>query len=243
MTRLFILGRLKEGQKVSVAKQDRHYLLNVLRLGLGGDVKVVDDDGNEFSAAICNIIQDGVELEIIEKLATREQSPLSIHLYVGLLKGKKMERVVTDAVELGVASITPFISSRTVPTKIGNERLLRLRKISKEQSRLSMRTVIPEVFPLVSYSAAVAGAKGEKLVFFEGKKGGFTKEKIAGKPFTHVVSLFTGPEGGFSDEEIRLAINSGFCVAGLGGRLRRAETAPCVAVAIVQYQWGDLKTR
>ena len=206
-------------------------------------MKVVDDDGSEFSATICNIHANGVVLKIIKKLAPREQSPLSIHLYVGLLKGKKMERVVTDAVELGVSSITPFISSRTVPTKIGDERLLRLRKISKEQSRLSMRTVIPEVFPHVSYSAAVAGAKGEKMIFFERENGGFPEEKIVGKPLSHVVSLFTGPEGGFSDEEIELAANSGFCVVGLGGRILRAETAPGVAVAIIQYKWGDLKGR
>lgn len=243
MTRLFILGSLKEGQKVRVAKQERHYLLNVLRLGPGGNVKVVDDDGNEFSAAICNILANGVELEILKKLAISEQSPLSIHLYVGLLKGKKMERVVTDAVELGVVSITPFVSSRTVPTKIGDERLLRLRKISKEQSRLSMRTVIPEVFPHVSYSAAVSHAEGKKMIFFEGERGGFPKEKIAGKPFDYVVSLFTGPEGGFSDEEIELATKTGFCVVGLGGRILRAETAPGVAIAIIQYKWGDLKGR
>lgn len=241
MTRLIISGSFKEGQRVSTTKEEGHYLVNVLRLGRGGGVTVVDGDGNEFSAVIGKVASKAVELEIVEKLPQRIESSPAIHLYAGLLKGKKMERVVTDAVELGVVSITPFISSRTVPKNLSEEKLSRLMKISKEQSRLSMRKIVPEVFPPASYSEAVESAVGERLIFFEGEKGGFPEDELKGKNTPDVVSLFTGPEGGFSEEEIGVASNSGFHVIGLGARILRAESAPGVAIAIVQYKWGDLK--
>ncbi|MBN1573740.1 MAG: 16S rRNA (uracil(1498)-N(3))-methyltransferase [Deltaproteobacteria bacterium] len=245
MTRLIIKESVKEGQRISVKREERHYLVDVLRLGKGGGVRVVDGEGNEFSAVIEGIYADAVELGIVEKLPDHGESPLSVRLYVGLLKGRKMERVVTDGVELGVVSITPFISSRTVPKGLSDSKLLRLKKISREQSRLSMRRVVPEVFQPVSFYSAIDKAEGERLIFYEGegevKWRGFPSGESRGKNPPEVVSLFTGPEGGFSREEIESALSSGFRVVGLGTRILRAETAPGIASAIVQYEWGDLK--
>jgi 16S rRNA (uracil1498-N3)-methyltransferase len=243
MTRLIVSGRLKEGERINTTKEEGHYLVNVLRLGRGGRVTVVDGDGNEFSAAIGKVASRAVELDIVKKLPPREESTPKIHLFAGLLKGKKMERVVTDAVELGVVSITPFISSRTVPKSLSGEKLSRLRKISREQSRLSIRKAVPEVSPPISYSEALDRASGERLIFYEGGGSNFPETETKDKDVPDVVSLFTGPEGGFSEEEIGLAVSSGFHVIGLGARILRAESAPGVAVAIVQYEWGDLKGR
>jgi 16S rRNA (uracil1498-N3)-methyltransferase len=240
MTRLIIDEGLKEGRRVRVKREERHYLVDVLRLGRGEGIRVVDSGGSEFSAVIESIYADAVELEIVEKLPDRGESTLKIHLYVGLLKGKKMERVVTDAVELGAVSVTPFISSRTVPGGISGSKLERLRKISREQSRLSMRRVVPEVSLPLSFASAVKGAEGERLIFYEGGEGG-EGGFPGGENRPDVVSLFTGPEGGFSGGEIESALSSGFRVVGLGTRILRAETAPGIVAAIVQYEWGDLK--
>ncbi len=243
MTRLIINEGLKEGQRVRVTKEERHYLVDVLRLGKGGVVAVVDRNGSEFSALIAGIAKNAVELDIVERLPDRGESPLSVHLYVGLLKGRKMERVVTDAVELGVVSITPFMSSRTVPRGMSESKLVRLNKISREQSRLSVRRVVPEVSRPVSFSSAVDRAEGERLLFYEEEGGGFPRGKPGGGDSPKTASLFTGPEGGFSEEEIEHVLSSGFRVVGLGTRILRAETAPGIVAAIVQYEWGDLKGR
>jgi 16S rRNA (uracil1498-N3)-methyltransferase len=78
------------------------------------------------------------------------------------------------------------------------------------------------------------------VIFWEDEARGVGEVLRAQKDRPAAVSIFTGPEGGFSEAEVALARGAGLIAAGLGRRILRAQTAPLVAAAIVQYEWGDL---
>jgi 16S rRNA (uracil1498-N3)-methyltransferase len=243
MTRLFAEGKLRAGDVYIPEREQQHYLRDVLRLHGGDRVIVVDGEGSEFDALIQRRGRSKIHIEIERALSKEGAAVLRIHLLVGLVKGKKIERVIRDATELGVESITPFISERTVARDVSVAKVERLHKIAREEARLSGRTRMPRIFPPVPLSLAVEGVEGEKLIFWEGGGRGVREYLRNRESVPDAVSICTGPEGGFSDREIKRAEENGFTVLDLGTRILRAEVAPAVATVLVQYEWGDLSIR
>jgi 16S rRNA (uracil1498-N3)-methyltransferase len=79
-----------------------------------------------------------------------------------------------------------------------------------------------------------------RLILWE-KPGGLSlRKRLYGKPSPESVVLAIGPEGGFDAREVELAERHGFEVVSLGDRILRTESAVLAALAIVQYEWGDL---
>jgi 16S rRNA (uracil1498-N3)-methyltransferase len=240
MNRIFVEGRLSIGQRTPVEPPQIHYLKHVLRLTTGDRIVVVDEAGDEFRALIASCRRDDIALDIIEKLSPRPRPTLAIRLFAGLMKGKKMERLVRDAAALGIESLTPFVSSRTIPKDIGDMKLERMKKIALEESRLSLRNRPLLVCPPVTFAEAVSSSADLSLLLWEEETGDIRDALRARSTAPTTVWLYTGPEGGFSAEEAALAIAAGLVPVGLGRRIIRAETAPLVAAAIIQYEWGDL---
>jgi 16S rRNA (uracil1498-N3)-methyltransferase len=240
MSRIFVEGRLSVGQQAPVEPSQIHYLKDVLRLTAGDRIVVVDEAGDEFRALIGCGRRGDMVLDVIEKLSPRVRPTLAIRLLAGLMKGKKMERLVRDAAALGVESLTPFVSSRTIPKDIGDMKLERLNKIALEESRLSLRNRPLLVCPPVAFAEAVRSGADLSLLFWEEETRDIRDVLKALNTSPTTVSLYTGPEGGLSTEEAALAVDAGLVLAGLGRRIIRAETAPLVAASIIQYEWGDL---
>jgi 16S rRNA (uracil1498-N3)-methyltransferase len=240
MSRIFVEGRLTVKTKVPAESSQIHYLKHVLRLSAGDRIIVVDGSGDEFWALIGGGRHDDLTFEVVEKLSPRPQPTLTIRLYAGLMKGKKMERLVRDAAALGIESLTPFVSSRTIPKDIGDMKLERINKIAIEESRLSGRNRPLLISPPVTFAEAVRLRADLSLFLWEEETGDIRDVLKARSTAPTTVSLYTGPEGGFSAEEAALAVGAGLVRVGLGRRIIRAETAPLVAAVIVQYEWGDL---
>ncbi len=240
MSRLFVKGRLSEGERASLESAQAHYLRHVLRLGAGDRVLLVDEEGSEFEARLAGGQGSALVADVLQKLAPRPQPTLFVHLYAGLMKGKKMERLVRDATDLGVHSLTPFVSSRTIPKDIGDMKLERMNKITLEESRLSGRNRPLLIRPPVPFSEAVRSDADLSLILWE-QEATDIRDVVRARPAAPgSVSIYTGPEGGFSADEAAMAGRAGLVSVGLGRRIIRAETAPLVAAVIVQYEWGDL---
>ena len=175
-------------------------------------------------------------------------TPVAITLAQGLLKGRKMDLVVRQAVELGVARIVPLITARSVPALEGQRadtRTERWQKIARSAAQQSRREIIPRVeapVPLDDFCAGHGSGGGIVLVFWEGKKKkGLLFERNGGSSRgVSRITVVVGPEGGLSVEEIESLKRCDAIIAGLGPRVLRAETAAVVGLALVQALLGDL---
>jgi 16S rRNA (uracil1498-N3)-methyltransferase len=143
-----------------------------------------------------------------------------IHLYAAVLKRENFEWIVEKATEVGAHSIHPILTERTVKMKLNEERLL---KIAKEAAEQSGRGIIPRIETVISASEAFSGASGQKLFLEPG--GEAFPPGTAGE-----LSLFVGPEGGWSESESAIARESGCIPVRLGQTILRAETAAVIAV-------------
>ena len=240
MNRLFTKARVSIGGVLPLEPKQTHYLRNVLRLSADDEVIVADETGREFRARVARDSGKAMTLVVDEELERRPAPKLSIHLFAGLMKGKKMERLVRDATDLGVSSLTPFVSSRTVPRDIGEMKLERMNTIAVEEARLSGRNRPLVVHPSLPFSEAVRSGAELSLILWEEETTDIRRILRGWPTAPATVSIYTGPEGGFSAEESAEASRAGAVPVGLGRRIIRAETAPLVAAAIVQYEWGDL---
>lgn len=191
---------------------------DILRLQAGERVVLCDGGGSEAEAELLELNKKFILGKILEKRKL-EKPKKEIHLYLAVLKKENFELAVQKAVECGATSITPIITSRTVKTGIKTERL---EKIILEASEQSGRAYLAELGIVTEFDQAIKDAKGEKIIFdISGKKYQPSGEKS--------VSIFIGPEGGFTKEEIEKAKNLEFKLATLGPLTLRAETASTVA--------------
>ncbi|GAB6183745.1 16S rRNA (uracil(1498)-N(3))-methyltransferase [Thermodesulfovibrio hydrogeniphilus] len=218
---------LKPETFIQLSKEDKKYLFNVLRCSPGEIVYLSDGKGKTYRA----IIIDKQTVKIIEEESLSREEPFSIFLCQALLKGDKMEQVIQKATELGVKKILPFVSARCVVKE--TNKLQRWQKIAKEASEQSGRSIVPEIEPICSYNELIQ--KSNNGIIFWEKEQTPLQEALKGIDLRLPVFLIVGPEGGFSEEEIKIAERQGLKVATLGKRILRAETASIVSVAVVNF--------
>jgi 16S rRNA (uracil1498-N3)-methyltransferase len=200
---------------------------NVLRLSLGDKIILSNGKGEEAETIIKNISKDEILCKIESKLALKEPNK-KVNLYLAILKKENFEYAVQKAVETGVATITPIITERTVKTGLN---ISRLEKIIKEASEQSGRSLVPTLFPIVDFKQAlIDGNKSDEKIIFHLENKNYTPDENATN-----ASIFVGPEGGFTDQEIEFAKVEGYTVASLGHLTLRGETAAIIATYRVIY--------
>jgi 16S rRNA (uracil1498-N3)-methyltransferase len=242
MPRIFVPSSEIHGGLIILKDEKARYLATVLRCREGDPLVVKDDNGNAFAARITGAAKKEVTIEILRKQDIHMESPLRITLLQGMLKGEKMDLVIQKATELGVSEIRPVVTARSQVQK--TRKLPRWKKIAEEAARQSGRDVVPLIHepavfaPLLAEFGALAG---RGIIFWE-QDGTALSSVLEGFRSPGMISLFTGPEGGFSQDEIDAASGAGFFPATLGVRTLRAETAAIAALSIVQYALGDLGT-
>ncbi len=209
----------------TIVKDERliHQWRNVFRYNVGTELVLFDGSGKEYSGVIEEVNNREAKVKIVE---SREGivPQRKVTLYQSLIKKDKMEWVVEKATELGVSRIVPIVSDRSEKKGFN---LDRARKIAIEASEQCGRADVPEVGEVVNMEEGIKNSGG-KLVVLDS----------SGPPIHHSsfniqysISLFIGPEGGWSEKEIELFKEKGAEVYSLGKLTLRAETAAVVAVA------------
>lgn len=224
---------------------DAHHISTVFRLTPGDHILLVDGSGMEYEAEIISLSKKRVNIAIIKKYFPATESPLRITIGQGYLKDKKMDMLIRHLTEIGITGWLPVISEFSVPKpdpKKIDSKLGRWELIAKEAVKQCRRTRVPEILAPMTFQEAVeaSGHMDLKIIFYENETTSLaqTASTLHKKPFTIFVLL--GPEGGFSNKEIELAISKGFIVASLGPRILRAETASISACTLIQHQFGDM---
>lgn len=243
MRRLFYKGLLAD--TIKITGSDAHHLMHVMRAKAGQLVTVVDDNGQVAAMEMVAFSDSAVTLQLKEHLAADTESPLKIMLAQCLLKADKMDMVVQKAVELGAVGVIPISSQNCVArydAKKGAARKDRWQKIADEAAKQCGRTALLKVRPIVTLRQFIADmqATDSSLVFFyENENEQSAKEYLRSLKAKQIV-LLVGPEGGFSLDEAKLIEEAGGKSVTLGPRILRAETAALTAIAVTQYENGDL---
>ncbi|MFV8818824.1 16S rRNA (uracil(1498)-N(3))-methyltransferase [Haliea sp. E17] len=219
------------------AGASRH-LASALRMQAGDALVLFDGRGGEYAASIAQVEKRAVSVQIGEYRAVDNESPLAIHLGIGLSRGERMDLVVQKATELGVAAITPLFTERS-EVKLKGERAARKlghwRQIAISACEQCGRNTLPQVHAPLAFGDWLAGSDSQlKLVLHH------RAEPLALDSAPRSASLLIGPEGGLSGAEIQAAEAAGFHSLALGPRVLRTETAPLAAIAVLQARWGDI---
>ena len=141
-----------------------------------------------------------------------------------------------------LARFVPLVSGRAqVKTEGGSQRAERWRRIVTEAAEQCGRGRVPAVDPPLAFAEAVRSAPGLRLLPWEGERSRGLRSYLRRLQLTpEAVSLFIGPEGGFSAEEAALAREAGCVAVSLGPRILRSETAGIVAAALVMHELGEM---
>jgi len=233
-------------RRISLSSDESKHLRDVLRLNTGDEVFVFDGEGQEFECEVETIGNKNTEtiLKLIHKVEpARPESPLSLTLCVGLLKGEKFDLVVQKATELGVTKIIPVITKRAdIKIKTADDavkKITRWRRLALEAAKQSGRAFVPIVEPPQKFSFVIENLAHEEeaRLFFSERDGENLSSSLKN---VLIATAFVGAEGGWEDAEIEEARNADWQIVTLGGRILRAETAAITVVTLLQHALGDL---
>ena len=223
--------------------EDAGHALRVLRLESGDEVELVCAPAR-YRAKIDSTEGGEVRLRVIEKLRDTE-AKTRVTLYQGLPKADKMEFIVQKLVELGAYRIVPVALKRSVvhlDEKKAKARQARWQSIAEAAAKQSKRRIVPEVGAVCTLKEALEQTKQMdlKLIPYELSEGMMrTRKLIESAAPGQEIGVFIGPEGGFEEAEVELAMQSGFMPVTLGKRILRTETAGLTVMAWLMYQLED----
>ena len=239
--RIHVAADFIVGGDVVLPEGPARHVARVLRLGEGAPLRLFDGMGQEASAVLVEASRKRVVARIEAVAAGGGESPLAVHLGQAISKGDRMDYAIQKAVELGVAAITPLYTEHG-DVRLKGEReakkLAHWQAVAASACEQCGRAVVPPVHPPLALAEWLA-ERGEalRLVLHPATdaQGGLERETA---PVG--VALLIGPEGGLAEDEVEAARAAGFAALTLGPRILRTETAPVVALSLLQYRFGDL---
>ena len=221
-----------EGEEFEHAK-------NVLRLGVGAEVILLDNSGKEYTAVIAQVEKKKMLLNIVREEVGEREANADVCLLFGYLKNAdKNEFIVQKAVELGVKKIGVF-SSEFSSAYMNANKLERLNKVSKEAAKQCLRATAPELVYFDGLEKALVWAQTYENKLFACEFA--TESKCDVVSLAGSTAIVIGSEGGFSRAEEEKASVLGYASVTLGKRILRAETAAVALTSVVMFQLGELR--
>ncbi len=230
------------GNRAVLKEDEARHIGKVLRLSVGDALCLIDEEGSTYHAMITTRDAKTVEVEIVEKITAPKEPALEIVLEQAIPKAQKMDLIVQKATELGVSSIIPFLSDRSVPL-LDAERSLRKRmrwqKVAAEATKQCGRTIVPQVDAIIPFRGLLNrwDENSLKIMLWEDEKNNTLKDLLKTHQPSARVVILVGPEGGFSGQEVNMAREAGFHTVSLGKYILRTETAGMSLLSIVHYEW------
>jgi len=249
--RFFVEQTLPESGQVKISDIDLvHQLRHVLRFQVGHQLILLDNSGDEFH---CHIVSTGsreVLLEIdsckhsggskyennIRRQISGSISMTKISLFMALSKRDSFEWILEKGTELGVSEFVPIQSERSEKKDLN---IARSKKIVREASEQSERTILPEIKEVVSLEGFLGGISISKNVsepqqfFVLDPRGTKLNQKTFGDLLSaDSVGVFIGPEGGWSEKEMELFKSHSIRMYSLGKNILRAETAAIACISL-----------
>ncbi len=237
------------GNEAILDENETRHALKVLRLKPGDEVSLFDGQGRSYQACLNSLQGKRLTATLLKVMDPDIAPAVRIHLVQGLPKGDKMDLIVQKAVEIGVDSIYPLQSLRSI-SRLKNDsadkKLQRWELIARQACKQSGRNRLPTIKPFLQLPQLLATIKGHNgVVLYEKERHcGYRQILQTLLPQCRQKDLFLliGPEGGWDDNEIAQMRKEGIYTASLGSRVLRTETAGLVVLALALYEAGELGT-
>ena len=246
----FLVPQLTSQGNVELPSNEAHHASRVLRCSTGDEIVLFDGLGNEASASIQSIDKRNVIAKIKSfAFAPRDHSN-RLHFAIAMPKGDRQRNTIEKLVELGVDSLSPLNTNRSVAV-VNEDNAERLDRYVIEACKQCGRNRLMSIRPSIGVSdirafldsdSSMTGPS-ETAVWilhptFEEQKAFTIHEANSLANANQNLLFLIGPEGGFTDEEVREAVRQGARILSLGDRIQRVETAASTA-AVLGHCWLD----
>lgn len=230
--------------KVRITGADLNHMKNVLRMKAGEAVLISDGTGKDYNCQVEGYTEGKGILQILSENEDSRELPSRIWLFQGLPKSDKMEVIIQKAVELGAAGVIPVATRNAVvklDAKKAEAKVRRWQAIAESAAKQSKRSYIPEVGMVMSLKEAFSYIEEQNfdlcLIPYELEKGMDGIKQVLNRLAPgQQIAVFIGPEGGFDEEEIKLALEKNVIPVSLGKRILRTETAGPAILALLMMK-------
>lgn len=239
MPRLYVPAELSVGETLTLPEGPARHVTRVLRMVEGAPLMLFDGQGREAGVRLADVSRKHTAVRIEALWQGSGESPLAVHLGQAISKGDRMDYAIQKAVELGVAAITPLYTERGDVRLKGDreeKKLAHWQAVAASACEQCGRAVVPPIYPPIALDEwLVERQEPLRLMLHLATGNAFNQQ-----PRPDAVALLIGPEGGLSETDVSAAVASGFTPLTLGPRVLRTETAPVVALTLLQHHFGDL---
>lgn len=220
------------GPEITLAGNEAHHLLHVMRAEPGTKIVLFDGLGGQHDAKVLRCSRKTVDLSVGPRREDPPELPYPLTLAVALPKGDRQRWLVEKAVELGVTRIVPLQTRHSASGKaIVSGKLSRY---VVEACKQCGRNRLLEIAPSQQVCSFLEQADVSHRRLFA-HPGGTALSEVP-QQTDAPTSLVIGPEGGFTDEEVAFASDREWQIVDLGSRLLRVETAALVLTAAIIYR-------
>jgi 16S rRNA (uracil1498-N3)-methyltransferase len=244
--RVFILPQDSPvGKFVDLTGEDHHYLARVRRVKVGDRFLCGDSRGGRWLCTVVRIGPESLRLRLEQAAAAPDLQQYSVRLIQCLPKAAKMDLIVRQATEMGVAQVRPVYSrfSQVKPgspadDKEADKKCERWRRIARQAVQQSGAARVPDIeapraLESLLQELGEAGNGEVRLFFHQDRETADTLHGCLSKSLK-IITLVVGPEGGLSAEEVSLLRSKGFVPITVGQTVLRTETAALYAIAAIQ---------
>lgn len=230
----------KPGSKIKIAGAEAKHASSVRRLQVGEAIAVSDGQGKKARGIVSQVSKDFLELEV-QSLEIIERPKPQLILIQALAKGDRDEMAVQACTELGIQTVIPWQSERSVsiwkPEKMEKHRQ-RWQSIATEAAKQSLRPFIPDVDQVLDSQGLSERIKAFDLtlVLDPTSKTALPTVPVSGH---QSIAIVVGPEGGISQSELELFTAAGSSLVGLGSGILRTSTAGVAVVSYLQATLGN----
>lgn len=228
---LFYLDNI-DSKIITLSREESRHAVKVLRKKSGDTLNIIDGNGGMYVASIVNPDERGCSATIIEKIDNYEKLPYNLHIAISPTKNiDRTEWFLEKATEIGIGEFSMLLTEHSERKKINDERL---DKVIISAMKQSIKAYKPKLNPLISFKDFISQDFGSCECYIAHCSNNFSRThlKDAISKGRDIVVMI-GPEGDFSDKEIKLALERGFKSISLGTSRLRTETAAIFATSIV----------
>lgn len=243
MSRFYVPKEAVRGNQILISGKEAHHSLGVMRLKVSDEAIVFDGTGKEYTGVVTQTHRKSLVLEIIKTRNVSREEKYSTTLIQAIPKKDKMDYIVGKATELGVNSVIPVTTARTIPYWSDSKKVAisaRWQKIARESAKQCGRMDLPEVKPVIDIEEALkdTGGYGLKIMAALNDKAVKLKDALKNCPGGKI-AIAIGPEGDFTSEEVKKAGEYGFRIVNLGHTVLKSDTAALAVLAMINYEYQD----